>query len=459
MDAVLTVDLERVIQENFLGVNGTYHGFTFMPEQESKGMTGADRAREFERVARMDLKIARTWYRPDWACAECLGSGYDWESRKMQAFYRWLEAMRERNVDVALQAGWWFTGDTYYGYRQPDPVNDIPRYTTWVSESLRQMIEVRGFDHIRYLFLLTEPTSYASGIVPSGFTQWSYYARMMRALHERLTQDGRRGLVKLVGPNNTHGGMHLVEAVKDLDDVLDIYSGHDYNKADYAEWFSMCQAMQSVAQPTGKPLWLDEFGKQDEAYRQTADYGNYLAQAAAASINAGNQASFLWLLFDQQYVAVSPTSEQDTTNADSFYHGIHRWGTCKWPHDTVENPTYPYPHWYAFSLLSRYLGGRRGTRVFAVQSSAQVYGAATAPNGEEVSVLVINLQEEAQAVRVEIQPGLGRTLYRYLYDPQEITPEEDARLIGCSKVLEHVQEGFEDLLPPRAVAVYSTMGE
>jgi hypothetical protein len=86
--ATLKVNLDKSLQDNFLGVNGIYHAFAFMPDEVSRGMNDADRAREFDRVRRMGLKIARTWYRPDWTCGDSLDKPFDWRSPKMEAFYR-----------------------------------------------------------------------------------------------------------------------------------------------------------------------------------------------------------------------------------------------------------------------------------------------------------------------------------------------------------------------------------
>ena len=240
----------------------------------------------------------------------------------MHAFYKWLAAMRERNVDVALQAGWWFTRDTYLGSPSPEPKRDLDRFPRWVSNTVHEIVEKRGFHNVKYLILLTEPTSYETGVVPPGETQWSYYVKMMHAIDQRLRADGRRSLVKLVGPNNSYGGKHLKEAAAELNDVLDIYSGHDYNKRDYDEWFDMCHSMAATVASTGKPFWLDELGKQDETYRLGGDYGTYQAQIVAASINAGLQTSMQWLLFDQLYVA--PIERGD--GKDGFHLGVHRWG-------------------------------------------------------------------------------------------------------------------------------------
>ena len=455
MTSTISIDFHSVLCPDFLGLNGTYHGFAFMPEQVNRGMNDADRAREFERVGQLGLNIARTWYRPDWACGAGLDQPYDWHSTKMEAFTRWLAEMQRLGVDVALQAGWWFTRDTYYGFDSPEPARDIPLYTRWVSESLHELIEVRGFTHIKYLILLTEPTSYESGQVPAGEQQWPYYVKGMRALDAQLRADSRRGLVKLVGPNNSFGGVHLAEAVQELDEVIDIYSGHDYNYPGYAEWHALCRRMQALAAPTGKPVWLDEYGKQDEAYRLTADYGNYIAQAAAASINAGNQASIIWLLLDQQYVSVDLSNVNTAHGQDSFYHGVHRWGLCKWPADEIDQPTHPYPHWYAFSLLSRALGGRNGTASHPVTFDGQVVGAATS-QGEDASIVVVNLSHALETVAVRLAGRLARPLRRFVYDPGVVVPAEDAALLKPSKWVQPPGQGFSDVLPPRAVVVYTT---
>ena len=441
----LKVHLDHVLQSDYLGVNQVYHGFSFMPESNVRGMTDADRKREFERVSEMHLNVARTWFRPDWSCGDSLANVADWNSPKMRAFYKWLKAMQQRHVDVALQAGWWFTKDTYFGYPAPDPKRDLDRYPRWVSEAVHEIVEKRGFHNVKYLVLFTEPTSYEMGSVPKGETQWSYYVKMMRAIDSQLRADGRRKLVQLVGPNNSFGGVHLKQAVAELNDVLDIYSGHDYNKSGYDEWFALCNTMASVVAPTGKPFWLDELGKQDEAMRLTGAYGNYLAQIVAASINAGHQTSMQWLLFDQLYVA--PIERGD--GKDGFHLGVHRWGACKWPHDSIADPTTCYPQWGAVRLLSKYLGGRNGTKTYATESAPLLKVSATSPDGKGLSVLVINTSATPQEFFIDfggakVQPWL----YRYLYDPQR--PLDPPSVAGTQ-----VRRG--DTLPAGAFAVYSTL--
>lgn len=449
----LKIQTEEVIQDNFLGLNATYHGFAFMPEQAAKGMNDADRTREFDRVSRMGLHIARTWYRPDWVVGDTLTNEFHWDTVKFKAFCQWLQAMKDRNVDVALQAGWWFTKDTYYGNAGPNPEKDLARYAEWVSESIHQLVEIQGFTNIKYLILFTEPTTYNSGIIPEGKTQWQYYKEAVTAIREKLQTDGRLNLVKLVGPNNSNKACFIGEAAKELNDGIDIYSGHDYNLKNYKEWYTLFALMQEKVSGAGKPVWLDEYGKADEKYRLTADYGNYVAQVIAASLNAGIQTSFMWLLFDQQYVAPGT----NTTNNDSFVNGVHRWGTCKWPHDTIENPTLPYPHWYAFSLMSKSLGGGKGTKVFKTTGLDDLHIAAVQQPSGDWSVLVVNEAEVSREFSIQFSSRVNKTFYRYLYDPAKIIPTEAAELIGYSTVFSAVEKELRDTIPAKGVAVYSTV--
>jgi len=353
--------------------------------------------------------------------------------------------MQRRHVDVALQAGWWFTRDTYLGASVPDPARDLERYPQWISDAVREIVVKRGYTNVKYLILLTEPTSYETGVVPQGETQWSYYVKMVHAIDRRLRADGLRERVKLVGPNNSDGGKHLKEAAAELNDAIDIYSGHNYNKRDYDDWFAMCKAMTADVASTGKPFWMDELGKQDESYRTTGDYGNYLAQIIAASINSGMQTSMDWLLFDQLYVA--PIERGD--GKDGFHLGVHRWGACKWPHDSIEDPTGCYPQWGVVRLLSRYLSGRQGTRTVATDSDAALKVAATVPHGKGLTVLVVNAANEPRSLSLELTGGKApKQLRRHLYDP--LHPLNPASPVA-------LRAPFADTLPARGVAIYTTI--
>jgi hypothetical protein len=466
----LMVYNDSVLNDNFLGVNGVYHGFAYMEDPKVRPMTEQDRKREFTRVQKMDLKIARTWYRPDWSCGGNLYNAFNWESKRMKEFYLWLDKMKELKVDVALQAGWWFTRDTYHNQSVevdkavPDPEKDPVRFAEWVNESLYQLIKVRGYDNIKYLVLFTEPLNYRSGVIPKGFTEPEYYDKVCTAIHFKLKSSNLRSVVKLVGPNSgsTDTAAYVGWCVGHLNDVIDIYSWHSYNgkqhntnpPLEYDGWKQIADAGKVKVKPTGKPFWIDEYGanKPDESIRFKPDYGNYLAQCVAAFIHSGAQTSLVWILFDQKY----PGSK--ATNKDSFYNGVQRWGLTSSPQDSVANPGSPYPSWYAFSMMSKYLGGRTETKTFHTQAADSLYVVATQPLGKEMSVMVVNASHRKRSFNLDFSKQLNRQLNRCLYDPNKTkTLSCKDEILPFDKRFKKIKSGFMDEIPARGVAIYTTI--
>ncbi|MDP4192283.1 MAG: right-handed parallel beta-helix repeat-containing protein [Bacteroidota bacterium] len=463
----LFVHSNEILMDNFLGVNGVYHAFAFMPELAKKGMNNEDIEREFSRVKYMSLNIARTWYRPDWACEKKLYEGYNWESTKMKAFYKWLDKMKEINVDVALQAGWWFTKDTYFkpGTSSEndsvtlDATKDPERFAAWVNESLHQLIDVKGYNNIKYLMLFTEPLNYNSGLLPAGYSQEEYYKKVCKKINETLIKSGLRSKIKIVGPNSgsTRNAQWVSWSVNNLDSVIDIYSWHCYNATrldrEYGGWKDIVDIGKNKIAKTGKPFWIDEYGcgYPDESVRYQPDYGNYIAQSVAAFTNAGAQTSLIWLLMDQQYV--SPL--ENANGSDSFYNGVHRWGLAKWPHDNLKDASLTYPAWYSFSMMSKYLGGRNGTKVLKTTNTDSLYIVATRPNGRDLSVMVVNASHSPQNFEIFFSHDINQTLRKYLYDPAHVNFDINAN--ESVKEFNNVSQNIFDELPSRGVAVYTTV--
>ena len=467
----LELDPQRVIQDDFLGLGAVYQGFTFMPEHEVRGFDEADRDREFARVESMGLKLARTWYRPDYSCPRGLQGEFDFETPRMRAFEKWLEKMRDLGIDVALQAGWGFPHDTYFGHAAMDAERDPARFAEWVSASMRHLVETRGFTHIKYLVLFTEPNHSSWGpssqthdaAPPPGYTMWQYYAKVVRAVHDRMVADGARKLVLFTAPNDTDNPpdfknqCHLRTAVRDLNDVIDIYSGHTYLGPDkgYAEWMKLNAMMAEETKATGKPLWLDEYNvasNWEEGLRSKPEHGNYLAQVVASSLNSGQQTSLLWALFDQQYVP--PRADEPLGN--SFFHGVLRWGLAPWPRDIIDAPLTPYPAYYAWAMMCRYLGGTKA-HILATKSTDDIFLSAVRQADGKITLLVINGSKQAAPFRIRSSVPLNTTLRRHLYDPARIKPTPEAIISPADKTFENIGESLEDTLPPLGVAVYTNL--
>ena len=444
----LSVDFDTVIQDNFLGVNAVYHAFSYLPESIEQGMTAGLRNIEFDRIDEIDLHLARTFYRPDWAMGEGIWTEPDWNSVKMEGLYSWLAAMKKRNVDVALNMGWWFARDVIWNRDQhlPRYPDDVNNYVEWVSESLRQIIELRKFTNVKYIMMFTEPGG-TLGDIPHGMSAWEYYKVVLKRTHDRLLADNRRHLVKMVGPNTSQAPRWVKQSVRELDGIIDIYASHHYNFDTYDGWFNLATKIYDEVKGTGKPFWVDEYGIQDLRTRRSWQYGNIIATANAAFLNAGSQTSLIWILNDQYY----PYPLKHITNGDAFLDGKHSWGLYPWLPESAG----PRPAWYAFGMLSRLLGGK-GTRVYETSGKANLHIAAVRRHDQHVSILVVNAQKESRKIQVKLSEELNGDLYRYLYDPAALVQDGSGQ-IGADKKISSVNKVFVDEIPGKAFAVYSTL--
>eukprot|EP01084_Bolivina_argentea_P144667 253758_1 len=336
---VLNINGSSIINPNLLGIGTNYQGFSFMPEAYSNGMNSTYHDIEFSRVCEAKIKIARTWYGPNWAMTPVYDNSkatqiwniqFDWNSELMNKFYSWLDKLKSCDVDVAIAGSWWFTQNTCSsasgGTCIPND-NDIDIYTQFVSESLNQLITVRGFTNIKYMIYFTEPLDYESGKLPANYTQISYYAYVLNKLNQKLINDGRRKLIKIVGPNSNFSHVEQVINYKNSEnkyifsDILDIYSGHAYNFKNYNAWYDNIITATKYVSDSTKMYWLDEYGSGPESYRNTSDYGTYISFANIAAINANASMTLTWAWADTWF----PWPLSNTTNGDSFYNGLHKW--------------------------------------------------------------------------------------------------------------------------------------
>jgi hypothetical protein len=441
----LSVDRDTVIQDNFLGVNAVYHAFTYLPESIEMGMTKELRALELARVQESGIRIARTFYRPDWAMGDGPWLKADWDSAKMNSLYAWLADMQKIGVDVALNMGWWFPRDVIWNRDQhlasyPD---DLQKYCQWLSESIHQIVQVRGFTNVKYIVMFTEPSD-RHGNAPNDRKTWDYYKQVLHAANQRLIDDDRRTLVKIVGPNNSQAPSWLDQATTELNDVIDIYASHNYNFTSYQEWYEMALSVKNAVAPTGKPFWIDEYGIQDFGLRKKGQYGTVLALANAAFLNVGAQASFIWILNDQYY----PTPLKYHTNGDAFLDGKHSWGLFPWLPESQS----VRPAGQAFVLLAR-LMGQAGAQVLQTKGLAELPIAAVKQAGDKLNVLVVNGSKETREVAIDFSSELVRPMYRYVYSP------EGNPLVSARQQAMPVQEAgrtMQDVLAAGDVVIYST---
>ena len=234
----IKIDLNCPVQTNFLGNNGVYHGFGAMPDECDRVYTEELCEIEADRAAALGLRVARTFYK--WWAWDSKTDSWNWDNEVMTAFYKWLERMKKRNIQVALNTGWCMPGDVNEvgGWNGKSPfkvennwIASTKKYAEWVSESLYQLIEVRGFTNITYIHLFTEPqygTKFNYQI--EGKHAYELWADCAKAVTEQLIADNRRHLVKIIGPNEGSTATSIMNkwVAENADEYVDIYSSHNY---------------------------------------------------------------------------------------------------------------------------------------------------------------------------------------------------------------------------------------
>ncbi len=234
----LEIDNINAVQNNFWGNGAVYHCYAGMPDNAGREYTEEECLIEAERVGKMRLKLARTFYH--WYAWDEKTNTWDWNNKSCQVLYKWLERMKKYNVTVALNTGWWCPGDingTSCSGASPFKVEgdfekSMENFGNWVSETVHQLIELRGFTNVKIFTLFTEP-QHSSGKLPENLAQYDAWLACANAAHNALVRDNRRDKVLLMGPNegSTKTSPMLKWLAEKNPDCVDIYSSHCYQQA------------------------------------------------------------------------------------------------------------------------------------------------------------------------------------------------------------------------------------
>ena len=148
--------------------------------------------------------------------------------------------MKDRNIQVSLNTGWCMPGDVNEvgGFNGKSPfkvegdwIASTKKYAEWVSESLYQIVELRGFTNVTYIELFTEPQyGIKFNYLIDNKHAYELWADCAKAVTEQLIADGRRNLVKIIGPNEGSTSTSIMNkwVAENAAEYVDIFSSHNY---------------------------------------------------------------------------------------------------------------------------------------------------------------------------------------------------------------------------------------
>lgn len=498
---VLQLDVEnnKVFNDDWKGVNAINQGFMFLPDEFGRNYTDAQIEEELKRMDDMDVGMVRSYMDAGFAFKERNGDEviYDWDSERMQAFYKWLDAMEERDIEVAVNMGWgigsianattqdhlkytipWYQSGQLNIYSEM-----IDMYADWVKLFIEEVIIKRGYD-IEYFVMFTEPyhfNEYTFFVAPGKKetkNAWEVTVDVIKATDKKLKESGLRNKVKLTGPQyglskDFYEGETLEEEINwwisRINDYIDVYTFHWYiptwpgsgtvNSSasvyddNYDLWVYYFEEFVRIISKTGKPFWFDEwmYGGNAINNQKTDFYAQQIAQTVLAAMNSGVNSCIYWQMFE----IVWPTR---TDTGGEFKDGIHILGTAP----SLYTSAIPYKLFYGFTLLTRFAGEFNNNKVYYAQGEKGVCLSMVEyeKDGKKYqNVIVVNTTSLEQKISINFEKSIGKTMYRYLFDPATIVPNTSAEMIGADKGFKDVDKILQDTLPAGSIAVYSTVKE
>ncbi|NJN18023.1 MAG: discoidin domain-containing protein [Oscillochloris sp.] len=366
---------------------------------------------------------------------------YAWDSPAMQGLIANL-LTHQANGSTVMLTIWsiprWLSADPRITRdTELKPAADFPspgtnpdyeqRWANVVADLLRHLYGLDGsglnFSNIAYLGGPNEPIYFGTDRL----------VRPFNLLRANLEAAGLADHITLFGPDAFVEELPAAINTPGLDPLLGAYTFHFYAGSAAFEpgLIAALDRLRTATAPTGKQLWLTEFGEVDA---KNDDWRN-LPIGAIAAINGGAAAALMWNTQDQIY------------NTDN----IPAWGLWE-----VYDTDYRLkPAFYAWQIMARHL-----------PESATVYGhscdraqcpdlrMAVLANATQRAVIALNLSDRPLPLQVDLGPLAGdRPLQRYLLDPADL-PKQAGPGLPTDRTLPPGQL-LADSLPAGALAVYS----
>jgi hypothetical protein len=436
-DRTVVVDTDQVVQSDYLGVGVNVIPWSLMGDTAALGYDEADWEVDVERILTIQPKVARVWFQIDWM--ELEKGVYDFQSPEMQAFDRYLQAFEQAGTEVELNFGWkvgervhdWFTIPG-----APDPYisapADLEAYGHSASALLDELVNVRGYDHVKYLTFYNEPNGSWDFWAPGD--EKAYYAEMANAVDAQLEADGLRELVEIWGPEEVSAPEWTAYMQQHAGDTFDGYSFHLYGEA-FDQLDEAIAARQSVA--GGKPVHLTEMGWTNPGTSVwETGYANYLIGSA----NQGITSNLVWQLNG----TMTDDPRGDTNGAFNLW-------------DSLILGLEPTAAYYEAGPLMRYIPAHSEVLATTVSDPDLRAAAYRAADGE-LTVLVETQGTAEHDVRVEFEGDrVNERFHRIAFTDADAVIERNAILPASSGELKAKRGAFTDTLPAEhGYALYTT---
>ncbi len=491
-----------IVNSNFHGINMIHQLYNYMPDVYNRTYNDSQIALEKETFEKMRVKKIRSFYGSSLSYNSNTKT-HDFENSKyMQAFVQNCLDMQELGIEVGITPQWsltaMFNGNSsamtqgvnlynagYLVLNDDGSVNEdasAKAFGEFMYDSLLYL-RARGVNNIKQLFCFTECNNVLGGY---SYSTRDYekiapvFGKMITQLDEGLKGSGGSESIRqdyqIIAPcdnwrgDEEYGKSYLVEyCINNLSDKVDVIGSHNsyarsYKFTDdnfYNHPFDSNKTSIEAAHSVGKEFWIDEYNVDESARgsEQTSSaatrakksdpmMGVALGSMINGVLNSGVSNTYLWALYDQQW----PNHTNGGVDAE-FNNGVHVVGFLP---TYLESDT-PRAAWYATSLLTRYIGSGTVYQTEVDENVQSLYVSAIDRDDGEFTILVTNYNHKNMPLNISLDTSLGgKTLYRYVYNPNKIVPTSAHELIKSDLKIENVANAFSDTVSGNSVVVYTT---
>lgn len=414
---LFSVDSSDVIVDDFLSIGANVLPMHFMPESLNSGYNEVYWELDRARILKVRPNVVRVWFHPDWVAynyEDYKNGNYDFECQKMQSVYKWFDALKEAGTEIEFNFGWKVSSHAqeWYSLESDNRRNSAPReidlFANCLGGTLKELIENRGYDNIKYLSFYNEPDAQPHEeatadfcVVGSGVERKEYWKRIMLACYEKLNEIGL-GYIKIWGPETCRMTKEQGEWIDFFSDIpeMDKYSVHRYvyksNKGQTGPYDDFLRHALKF-----KPLVVSECGQCTSMSEYSWNHSNIAL--FCDFVNIGVSGFLLWVLN-----SVFITDPCNFLMRDHF----NMWDALQ-AAGGIDNVREVFYEW---AMLSRYVPNHSKsvrTKVIEGTDDARI---CAFEKGDDTTILV-ELKEGASPKEIEInlKNGINKKMYKHIY--------------------------------------------
>ncbi|HUX96799.1 MAG TPA: hypothetical protein VMV47_13780 [Bacteroidales bacterium] len=372
-----------------------------------------------------------------------------WDTARINKVSKYLEVMKGTNTEMYF---------TSWNSNYIKILKNEKDYVKKEVDNLEYWKKNLGFSNINYFCMTNELSldKWASLV-----NDMDYFKKIHGMFYNEFKSRGLE--IKLLATDaSPFSYWHTIEwAANNMDDITGVYGGHHYiNDKDlfdngfYKYFYDKIKYGTDIAKSKNKRFIVGEFGAKqnsniiDSVMHDCNMYNNtpletymgiQVAEAITAMINGGVYGCSYWTFGDFP------------SGYNSKY--INKWGLYR---SEVDNYT-TKPSYYCIGLLTKFFRGP--SEVYEVACSDSLIRMAAIRNKENgsVSVVVINRNDLATKIKIDMEANPGDKPYRkYLYDPENVPFNYFGDLQDPVGKISLKNNILPDIIPPQSMVVYTT---